>query len=135
MRSAWTTALFALVLALPGRAEEAPVATIAVSTATAGSTLGERFVEGVMSFRGHDYLLTLRGVAAPASSVGSVFGLRRPGDIEGPFESTDQGLRNASGVTIRFDPPLSLAEGGLAIELSSRRNPKVSGGHRESGVE
>jgi hypothetical protein len=88
-----------------------------------------------MSFRGSDYLLTLRGVTESTNTVGSVRGLKRPRDIEGVFEPSDQGLRNASGVTIRFDPPLSLGAGGLEIEVSSRRTPKVSGGHRESGVE
>ena len=88
-----------------------------------------------MSFRGHDYLLTLRGVEESARTVGSVRGLLRPRDIEGTFEPSDEGLRNASGVTIRFDPPLVLRAGGLEIELSSRRNPKPSSGQPGSGVE
>jgi hypothetical protein len=87
-----------------------------------------------MSFRDRKYLLTLRGVAGPARTVGSVRGLLRPRDIEGVFEPADQGLRNASGVTIRFDPPLSLAAGRLEIELLNRRYPKASGGSRD-GVE
>ena len=88
-----------------------------------------------MSFRGHDYLLRLRGVTEPATTVGSVYGLLRPRDIVGLFEPADQGLRNASGVTSRFDPPLPIGAAGLEIEVSSRMQPKVSGGHRESGVE
>jgi len=129
------TALLALLLSAPSGADEAPVATIVVSSATSGSTLGGRLVEGVMHFRDHDYLLTLRGVTESAGTVGSVYGLLRPRDIEGTFQPSDQGLRNASGVTIRFDPPLSLGEGGLDIEVSSRFNPKNSGGQRGSGVE
>jgi hypothetical protein len=129
------TVLLALLLSVSARADEAPVATIVVSSAPSGSSLGGRLVEGVMRFRDHDYLLTLRGVAESARTVGSVRGLLRPRDIEGVFESSDQGLRNASGVTIRFDPPLSLEAGRLEIELSSRFNPKNSGGQRGSGVE
>jgi hypothetical protein len=127
-------ALLALLLISPARSDEAPVATIRVSSATSGSSFG-RLVEGVMSFRGNDYLLRLRGVTEPVTTVGSVHGLLRPRDIEGVFEPTDQGLRNAAGVTVRFDPPLSLGAGRLEIEVSSRMHPKISGGHRESGVE
>ena len=129
-----SAALLSLLLASPAASGETPVATIKVSSATSGSSIG-RLVEGVMSFRGHDYLLRLRGVTEPATTVGSVYGLLRPLDIEGLFKPSDQGLRNASGVTIRFDPPLPLGAGGLEIEVSSRMQPKVSGGHRESGVE
>ena len=77
--------LLALVLTPAGRADEAPVATIAVSSSTSGSSLAGRLVEGVMSFRGQDYLLTLRGVAESVDTVGSVRGLLRPSDIEGAF--------------------------------------------------
>jgi hypothetical protein len=128
-------ALLALLLTSPASADEAPVATIRVSSATSGSSLGGRLVEGVMRFRGHDYLLRLRGVTESATTLGSVYGLLRPRDIEGLFKPSDQGLRNASAVTIRFDPPLSIGASGLEIEVSSRIQPKVSGGHRESGVE
>ena len=120
---------------LAAAADDTAVATIKVTSATAGSSLSGRLVEGVMSFRGHDYLLTLRGLAKSVTSVGSVRGLLRARDIEGVFVPTDQGLRNGSGVTIAFDPPLSLEANRLEIEVSSRRSPKVSGGHRESGVE
>ena len=129
-----TIVLLALLTA-PGRADEATVATITVSSATAGSSLGGRLVQGVMRFRDHEYLLTLRGVVTPTAAVGSVSRLLRPRDIEGVFESTDQGLRNDAGVAIRFEPPLSLERGALEIELSSRMHPKVSGGQRESGGE
>ena len=129
------SALLALLSQEPSSADEAPVATIAVSSATSGSSLGGRLVEGVMHFRDHDYLLTLRGVTGPARTVGSVYGLLRPRDIEGTFQPSDQGLRNASGVTIRFDPPLPVGAGGLEIELSSRFNPKISGGQPGSGIE
>lgn len=126
--------LLALLLTSSARGDEAPVATIAVSSATSGSNLGGSLVEGVMSFRGRKYLLTLRGVAEPAKTVGSVRGLLRPRDIEGVFEPSDQVLRNTSGVTIRFDPPLSLGGGRLEIELLNRRYPKVSAGGRD-GIE
>jgi hypothetical protein len=135
MPSALPALVLGLLLAAPVLADEAPDATIAVSSATAGSTLGERLVQGVMTFRGRNYLLTLRGVAAPANTVGSVFGLLRPRDIEGAFEPADGGLRNETGVVIRFAPPLPLGEGRLQVELSNRMVPKVSGGHRASGVE
>ena len=127
--------LLGLLLAAPVAADETPVATIQVSSATAGSSLGGRLVEGRMRFRGHDYLLILRGLAESSRTTGSVYGLLRPRDIEGVFEPADGGLRNASGVEVRFEPPLSLAAGRLEIEVASRRNPKVSGGDRGSGVE
>jgi hypothetical protein len=129
------TLLLALLLGSALHAGEAPAATIEVSSATAGSSLGGRLVEGVMKFRGNEYLLTLRGVAKSVSSVGSVPALVRARDIEGVFEPADGALRNANGVTVSFDPPLELEQGKLEIEVSHRRSPKVSGGHRESGVE
>jgi hypothetical protein len=129
-----SSGLLLLVLTGSARCDDAPVATIAVSSATSGSSLGGSLVEGVMTFRGREYLLTLRGVAEPTKTVGSVRGLRRPRDIEGVFEPSDQGLRNTSGVTIRFDPPLSLRTGRLEIELLNRRYPKASGGSRD-GIE
>lgn len=127
--------LLPLLLTASAQAEERVVATIKVTSATAGSSLSGRLVEGVMKFRDAEYLLTLRGLAKSANSSGTVRGLLRARDIAGVFQATDQGLRNASGVTIQFDPPLELAEDRLEIEVSSRRTPKVSGGHRESGVE
>ena len=129
------TLLLAALLCAVARADDAPVATIKVSSATSGSSLGGRLVQGVMSFRGQDYLLTLRGVAESVTTVGSVRGLLRPRDIEGIFEPSDRGLRNTAGVTVAFDPPLRLEAGRLEIEVSSGVRPKVSGGHRESGVE
>jgi len=123
--------LLAVLLTASARADEAPVATIAVSSGTAGSSLSGDLVEGVMTFRGSTYLLALRGVADSAKNVGSVRGLLRPRDIEGVFELSDQGLRNTSGVTIRFDPPLSLRAGRLEIEILNQRYPKASGGHFE----
>jgi hypothetical protein len=119
----------------PARAEDAPVATIKVSSATSGSSLGGRHVEGLMTFRGREYLLTLRGVAESVTTVGAVRGMLTPRDVEGIYEPTDQGLRNGAGVTIRFEPPLTLAAGKLEIEVASQRTPKISGGHRESGVD
>jgi hypothetical protein len=127
--------LVLVLLAGPGRAEEDVVATIEVSSATAGSSLSGRLVQGRMRFRDADYLLTLRGLAQSASSTGRVWGLVRARDIEGHFQPSDRGLRNSAGVTIRFDPPLALEKDRLEIELSNRRTPKISGGHRESGVE
>ena len=130
-----TAMCLALLLATPTRADDAPAATIQVAAATAGSSLGGRLVQGVMMFEGREYLLTLRGVEGPGQTKGSVPKLLRARDIEGIYQPTDQGLRNASGVTIRFDPPLTLSAGKLEIELLNRIQPKVSGGHRESGVE
>ena len=129
-----SAALLVLVLIARARSDDEPEATIAVSSATSGSSLSGNLVEGVMTFRDSEYLLTLRGVGEPARTVGSVRGLLRARDIEGVFEPSDQGLRNTSGVTIRFDPPLSLRRGRLEIELLNRKYPKVSGGHRD-GVE
>ncbi len=81
-----------------------------------------------MRFRGSKYLLTLHGISGSASSVGSVFGLRRPRDIVGPYTSTADGMQNESGVTIRFEPPLETRGRTLRIELSSRVYPKASTG-------
>ncbi len=84
-----------------------------------------------MDFRGGKYLLSLQGISGPASSVGSVFGLRRARDIEGPYTQTPDGWRNQSGVTIKFDPPLAIREGQLRIDLASRIYPKASTGQGE----
>ncbi len=114
---------------------EPPVATITVSSATAGSSLGGQLVEGVMRYRDRDYLLTLHGVAKSVTTRGSVFALPTVREIEGIYRRGDQGLKNASGVLIRFDPPLELESDRLEIELSGGMQPKVSRGHRESGVD
>ena len=127
--------LLTLVLSAAALAADEPVATIKVTSSTSGSSLSGRLVQGVMSFRGHDYLLTLRGIAESVNTVGSVRGMLRPRDIEGVFQPSDQGLKNGSGVTVAFDPPVKLEAGRLEIEVSSGIQPKVSGGHRESGVE
>lgn len=128
----------AVLLALfcaAARSDETPAATIRVSSATAGSSLGS-LVEGVMSFRGRDYLLRLRNVIGPARTQGSVYGLLRAGDIEGAFAPSDEGLRNGSGVIIRFDPPLETQPAGLKVELAGQLNkPKLSGSEREGGAE
>jgi hypothetical protein len=120
--------LLASIVAEVARGKESPVATVTVSASLADSYLEERLVEGVLQFRGSKYLLTLHGVSGSVSSAGSVFGLRRPRDIVGPYTSTADGLRNESGVTIRFDPPLETGGRTLGIELSSRVHPKVSTG-------
>jgi hypothetical protein len=130
-----SAAVLALLLAAYARADDAPVATITVTSATAGSSLGGKLVEGVMRFRDRQYLLTLHGVATSVTTRGSVFGLKRAGDIEGVFEPAGDALRNKSGVTVRFDPPLALEAGRLQIEATSGMQPKVSRGHRGSGVE
>src|SRR5262245_3875983 len=111
-----------------GSKDPAPVATIKVSSATAGSGLSGRLVEGRMRFRDADYLLALRGLAQSANSIGSVWGLERSRNIEGHYQASDQGFRNSAGVTIRFDPPLVLEKDRLEIELLSRRTPKASQG-------
>lgn len=134
-RFAASITLLALLLPASARSDDAPVATITVTSATAGSSLGGRLVEGVMRFRDRDYLLTLHGVATSVTTRGSVVGLQRARDIEGVFRPTGQELKNTSGVTIRFDPPLSFEANRLEIEISGSMQPKVSRGHRESGVE
>lgn len=106
--------------------DESAAAKITISASPAASYFGERPVEGVMEFRGHKYLLTLRGISGPASSLASVFGLRRARDIVGPYTAAADGWRNSAGVTVRFDPPLAVREGSLRIELASRIYPKVS---------
>jgi hypothetical protein len=120
--------LFASIIAGGARGEESPVATVTISGSLSDSYLEERLIEGVMRFRGSKYLLTLHGISGSASSVGSVFGLRRPRDIVGPYTSTADGMRNESGVTIRFEPPLETRGRTLRIELSSRVYPKASTG-------
>jgi len=128
-------ALLALLVSAHVRGDDAPVATITVTSATAGSTIGGQLVEGVMRFGDRDYLLTLHGVARSVTTRGSVYGLVRPRDIQGFFKPTDQGVKNASGVVIRFDPPLSLEGDRLEIEISGGMQPKVSRGQPGSGVE
>lgn len=122
-----------LLLNVMARADDASVATIKISSAPSGGSLSGQLVQGVMSWRGHDYLLKLRGVAGPATTVGSVRGLVRPRDIEGVFEPSDGGLRNSSGVTVVFDPPLSLEAGRLNIDVLSAMQPKVSRGQPGTG--
>jgi hypothetical protein len=89
-------------------------------------------VEGVMTFRGHTYLLTLRGVAATTSAVGSVSNLVRARDIEGVYRLADGELRNDAGVLLRFQPPLALQGDEVQIEIASRIYPKVSTGQGNS---
>jgi hypothetical protein len=115
-------------------ADEAPVATITVTSATSGSSLG-KLVEGVMRYRDRQYVLVLRGVAQATTSRGSVFGMQRPKEIEGIFRPVGGVLRNSSGVTIRFEPALSLEKNALEIEISGGLQPKISRGQPDSGVE
>jgi hypothetical protein len=128
----WVSALVAIVVAslvaASANGEESAVAKIAVSSSPAASYFGEELVEGVMDFRGRKYLLTLQGPSGAVSSVGSVYGLHRARDVVGPYTPTADGLRNPSGVTIRFDPPLVIREGSLRIDIASRIYPKVSTG-------
>jgi len=125
--------LLLLLLNVGTSADEAAVATIRVSAAPAAGSLSGQLVRGVMSWRGHDYLLTLKGVAAPVTSVGSVRGLVRPRDIEGVFKPSEDVLRNTSDVTVVFDPPLSLEAGRLEIVVLSALQPKVSTGTPHTG--
>jgi hypothetical protein len=132
----------ALLFDAPLAQSEPPPATIRVSSAPSGSSLSGELVQGVMTLRGDDYIVALRGVATPVSSVGTAHDIVRPRDVEGVYarraggeRSTDDELRSASGVRLRFDPPLELPEGRLEVEVLSRRIPKVSSGHRESGVD
>src|SRR5262245_3367294 len=115
-------------------ADDPPAATIDVEAGKAG--FGQ-LVEGQMALRGNEYLLILRGVEGPARTQGTVDHLPRPQDISGIYKpvSDDGSLRNASGVTIRFDPPLKLESDRLEIELANRSTPKISRGHRQGGVE
>ena len=124
-----TVAAIVLASVLAGGAYgEDAIAKIAVSSSPAASYFGEELIEGVMHFRGRKYLLVLHGPSGALSSVGSVFGLRRARDIEGPYTSAPDGLRNPAGVTIRFDPPLVIRDGPLKIDLASKIYPKVSTG-------
>ena len=127
-RIAALAVLLASTLTGTAAAQQPVVATIRVTASPAGSSLGAKLVQGVLELRGARYLLTLRGVSGPASSVGSVVGLVRPRDIEGPYTATPEGLRNESGVTIRFEPPLEIRNGRLEIAVESRIYPKVSTG-------
>src|SRR5262245_19001606 len=100
-RASWLAGVFfhplllLVLLGAPARAEEAVVATIKVSSATAGSSLSGRLVEGRMHFRDADYLLALRGLAQSANSTGTVSHLERARDIEGHYQASDQGFRNS----------------------------------------
>ena len=119
--------LFALALASIAPAADAPDAVIVVTSATAGSSIGQ-LVQGRMRYRDHDYLLTLRGVATPETSRGSVYGLQKTRDIQGTFRVSGDVLRNASGVTIRFEPPLRVKEDRVEIELEGLMHPKNTPG-------
>ena len=134
-KRSFAAAAVLLLLAAHASGDDAPTATITVTCATAGSSLGGKLVEGVMRFRDREYLLTLHGVAKSVTARGSVFRLKRASDIEGAFEPAGDVVRNKAGVTIRFDPPLTLEAGRLQIEVTAGMQPKVSRGNRGSGVE
>ena len=128
-------AVLALALGSAARADDVPVAKISVTSATAGSHLGGKLVEGFLRFRGGDYLLILRGVAQTVTTRGDVFGAKRARDIGGTYRSENGALKNANGVVIRFDPPIELSEGRLEIEVSAAIQPKQSRGAPGAGVE
>jgi len=128
-------ALLVLVglLATPASGGDLPVvAKITVSSSPAASTLGLRLVEGVLTFRGRKYLLTLGGTTAATSAVGTVSNLSRARDIEGIYRFVDGELHNEAGVRLRFDPPLPLRGGELQVDIASRIYPKVSTGQGNS---
>ena len=111
-------------------AEEAPDATIVVSSSSVASALGLSLVEGTLRQRDKVYLLALRGAQPSIGSTGKVYGLGQPRDVEGSYKAVDGKLRNDRGVTIIFDPPLDLAGGQLQIDLNTRVYPKASTGQR-----
>lgn len=137
-RHSWVLAIGGLVVSVAliapavscAQEKRTPDATIVVSTSPASSVLGLTLVEGTLRLRGKVYLLTLRGVQSSKGATGKVYNLGQPRDIEGPYTSTADGLRNERGVTIAFDPPLDLQGGQLRIDLSSRVYPKASTGQR-----
>jgi hypothetical protein len=126
--------VFLLGLWLGGSAPAADpsVATIRISSAPAG---GGGLVQGVMTFRGQEYVVELRGLTAPANTHGVVEGVKQPRDVEGRYHASERGLTNESGVTLRVTPPLSVGEKGLEIEVTGGVQPKISRGHRETGVD
>ena len=128
-------ALVALLSSARAFGDDKQVATIVVTSATAGSSLGGKLVEGVMHYRDRDYLLILHGVAKSVTTRGQVYAMPTAREIEGIYRPGAQGLQNKSGVTLRFDPPLQLEKDRLEIELSAGMQPKVSRGQRGSGVE
>ncbi|HTO69751.1 MAG TPA: hypothetical protein VMR31_07810 [Myxococcota bacterium] len=127
-------ALLLLSFAPAARGGDASTATLRVSPATAGSSFGH-LVEGVLTFRDRDVLVTLRGVNSTAESRGAVFGLARPRDIEGKYKGTGAVVQNESGVRIQFDPPLAFGADGFEIAIQAGMQPKVSRGGPGSGVE
>jgi hypothetical protein len=138
----WAAALGVALSQLSLRATVAhagddPVASIEISSAISRSSLGNSLVEGVMRFRGEEYLLTLRGVEGLDVGRAAVYDLLRAQDISGTYKASgvERELRNLSGVRLRIDTPVDLKSKEIEIELSNRRTPKISQGHRESGVE
>ena len=128
-------ALGVLLFAGGPRADDPTVATITVTSATAGSHLGGKLVEGVLRFRDQKILLTLRGVAESINTRGTVLGVKRPRDIEGTYEPSGDALRSKNGVTIRFDPPLKLVANKLEIEATAGIQPKNPPAQPGAGVE
>jgi len=124
--------LFGLLAAAASGEETNAAAKIVVSSSPAASTVGLRLVEGVMTFRGQRYLLTMRGAEGATAAVGSVSNLSRVRDIEGVYRIANGELRNDAGVRLRFDPPLALQAGEVQIEIASRIYPKVSTGQGNS---
>src|SRR5258706_12332050 len=109
-------ALLALLLSARAHGDDAPVASITVTSATAGSSLGGQLVEGVMRFRDRDYLLTLHGVARSVTTRGSVGGLKPARAIEGLLHPSARALQNKAGLTSHLDPPRSLEGDGDELE-------------------
>jgi hypothetical protein len=124
----------ALIAGRAALADDPTVATITVTSATAGSSVGE-LVEGKLRFRDREYLLTLRGVAPPVDTRGTVMGMSAPRQLEGTYEPSGEVLRNKNGVTIRFDPPIKLRENRLEIEVTAGIQPKNPRGQPGAGVE
>ena len=123
----------ALLLGVRALGADEPDAVIMVTSANPGASIGS-LVQGRMRFRDQDYLLTLHGVAESVNSRGSVFGMQRARDISGAFRPAGDVLKNVSGVTIRFEPPLVLREGRLDVEITGLLQPKNTPGQPGSGV-
>jgi hypothetical protein len=141
-RRAFVRALGAAVVlagALAAPAIAAPDATIRFHGGSAAFIVGGRWGSGTLRFHGRQYPLQVGGLSVGAIGVssydlsGSVYHLRRVGDIEGTYAAVDVSatagrgagmldMKNGNGVEIQATSSsaglkLSLAPSGVVIKL------------------
>jgi hypothetical protein len=103
---------------------EAATGSISLHIVSAGFIFGVTGGTGVLTFRGHQYPLSIGGISAGATIgasgtdlVGTAYHLHAPGDIEGVYSAIGAGLSVAGG---RSAAQLSNAR-GVVLRLRGRQ--------------